>query len=169
MLIRNAKPEDAARIMEIIDAAKTALKALGTDQWQNGYPNMDSTLSDIHAGISRVLVDENDHIIATAAVYVGNEPTYDEIFDGEWLLDTKTYGIIHRIAVDTTAKNKGVASRMMAYCAELSRAAGVASMRCDTHFGNIIMQHTLEKNGYVRCGTIFLADGQKRVAYEKKI
>ena len=169
MLIRNAKPEDAARIMEIIDAAKVALKALGTDQWQNGYPNMDSTLSDIRAGISRVLVDENDRIIATAAVYVGNEPTYDRIYDGEWLLDTKTYGIIHRIAVDTTAKNKGLASRMMSYCAELSREAGVSSMRCDTHFGNVIMQHTLEKNGYVRCGTIFLEDGQTRAAYEKKL
>ena len=169
MLIRNAKPEDAPRIMEIIDAAKVSLKALGTDQWQNGYPNMDSTLADIQTGISRVLVDENNFIIATAAVYVGNEPTYDEIFDGEWLTESITYGIIHRIAVDTTSKNKGAASRMMAYCAEISRTAGMTSMRCDTHFGNVIMQHTLEKNGYIRCGTIYLADGQTRVAYEKLI
>ena len=166
MLIRNAKPEDAPRIMEIIDAAKAALKALGTDQWQNGYPNMESTLADIEAGISRVL-ETDGKIIATAAVYVGNEPTYDRIYDGTWLTDNRTYGIIHRIAVDTQNKNKGTASRIMDYCAELAREAGVTSLRCDTHFGNVIMQHTLEKNGYVRCGTIYLHDGQLRIGYEK--
>ena len=40
-------------------------------------------------------------------------------------------------------------------------------MRCDTHPGNIIMQHTLEKNGYIRCGIIRLTDGADRFAYEK--
>ena len=169
MEFRKSTLNDIDRIMQIFSAARKRIASLGINQWQNGYPNMDSTLQDIHARISRVLVDENNYIIATAAVYVGNEPTYDEIFDGEWLTESKTYGIIHRIAVDTTSKNKGAASRMMAYCAEISRTAGMTSMRCDTHFGNVIMQHTLEKNGYIRCGTIYLADGQTRVAYEKLI
>ena len=167
MYIRNARPEDAQRIMEIIDAAKISLRELGTDQWQYGYPNMNSTLADIEAGISRVLVDDDERVIATCAIYVGDEPTYHEIEDGKWLTDNTVYGIIHRIAVDKTCKNKGAASRFMTYCAELSREAGVTSMRCDTHFGNVIMQHTLEKNGYTRCGTIHLADGHPRVAYEK--
>ena len=167
MYIRDAKPEYAVRIMEIIDSAKKSLKQLGIDQWQNGYPNMESTLLDIKKGIGRVLVDDNENIIATAAVYVGNEPTYDEIYDGKWLLETNTYGIIHRIAVDTSNKNKGAASYIMAYCADLARNAGLSSLRCDTHFGNVIMQHTLEKNGYTRCGTIYLEDGNLRVGYEK--
>ena len=169
MYIRNAKKEDAARIMEIIDDAKRSLKALGIDQWQNGYPNMESTLRDIENVIGRVLIDNEEKIIATAAVYVGNEPTYDKIYDGEWLINADTYGIIHRIAVDTSGKNKGLASFIMSYCAELARDAGLSSLRCDTHFGNVIMQHTLEKNGYKRCGTIYLTDGSLRVGYEKPI
>ena len=169
MNIRNAVKEDAARIMEIMEDAKASLRQLNIDQWQNGYPNMDSTLRDIENGISRVLVDDEGKIIATAAVYVGNEPTYDKIYDGEWLINTDTYGIIHRIAVDTSGKNRGIASAIMAYCAELAREAGLASLRCDTHFGNVIMQHTLEKNGYKRCGTIYLSDGSLRVGYEKLI
>ncbi len=167
MYIRDAKKEDAARIMQIIDSAKKSLKELGIDQWQNGYPNMDSTLRDIENGIGRVLVDNDDNIIATAAVYTGNEPTYNKIYDGAWLKNTDTYGIIHRIAVDTTSKNKGIASMIMSFCAELARDAGLSSLRCDTHFGNVIMQHTLEKNGYTRCGTIYLEDGSLRVGYEK--
>lgn len=166
MIIRNATKEDAPRILEIIEAAKVSLRELGLDQWQNGYPNMESILQDIELGISRVL-DDDGKILATAAVYVGNEPTYNEITDGNWLTENQTYGIIHRIAAALDCKNKGSASRIMAYCAEISRAAGVTSMRCDTHFGNVIMQHTLEKNGYQRCGTIYLEDGSPRVSYEK--
>ena len=167
MYIRDAKTEDAARIMEIIDRAKESLRALGIDQWQNGYPNMDSTLRDIESGVGRVLIDDDNNIIATAAVYVGNEPTYNKICGGSWLSETDTYGIIHRIAVDTMSKNKGIASMIMSYCADLAREAGLSSLRCDTHFGNVIMQHTLEKNGYKRCGTIFLEDGSPRVGYER--
>lgn len=166
MIIRNAKKEDAARILEIIEAAKISLRALGLDQWQNGYPNMESILDDIDHSISRVL-EEDGRILATAAVYVGNEPTYNAITDGAWLTENRTYGIIHRIAAASDCRNKGSASRIMEYCAEISRTAGVSSMRCDTHFGNIIMQHTLEKNGYQRCGTIYLEDGSPRVGYEK--
>lgn len=65
------------------------------------------------------------------------------------------------------AKKRGAASFLMTYCAKLSLEAGVTSMRCDTHPGNTIMQHTLEKNGYMRCGIIHLTDGADRFAYEK--
>lgn len=43
MYIRNAMPNEAERIMEIIDSAKSSLRALGIDQWQDGYPNLEST------------------------------------------------------------------------------------------------------------------------------
>lgn len=168
MTIRNAEPKDAARILEIIESAKLSIRALGIDQWQNGYPNMESVLSDIENGIGRVL-EENGEIIAAAAVYVGNEPTYDRIFDGAWLTRNDTYGIIHRIAVAPEGKNRGAASQMMAYCTALSQKAGVSSLRCDTHPGNVIMRHTLEKNGYHHCGTIYLEDGSARVGYEKML
>jgi len=29
------------------------------------------------------------------------------------------------------------------------------------------MQHLLEKNGFVRCGRIFVANGSSRIAYHK--
>lgn len=166
MQIRNAVLNDLPDILRILDAAKLALRACGVDQWQDGYPNADSVRADIENGTGRVLV-ENGAVIATAAVYVGHEATYDRICGGSWRTDASVYGIIHRIAVAPQAKNKGAASRFVDYCADLARVAGVPSLRCDTHADNAIMQHTLEKNGYVRCGTIYLADGAPRIGYER--
>ena len=166
MIIRSANSGDLSRILEIYGVAKQSLRAMGIDQWQDGYPNADSVRTDIDNGTGCVLV-ENGAVIATAAVYVGHEATYDRICGGSWRTDAPVYGIIHRIAVAPQAKNKGAASRFMDYCADLARAAGVPSLRCDTHADNATMQHTLEKNGYIRCGTIYLADGAPRIGYER--
>lgn len=166
MTIRKAIPDDAARVLEILEDAKAALRQNGVDQWQNGYPNDESVRSDIDAGICHVL-EISGEIAATAAVYVGNEPTYNDIMDGAWQTDSRTYGIIHRIAVDERFKNTGAATRFVAFCEEISRLAGVSSLRCDTHRDNKIMQRMLQKNGYALCGTILLEDGSERLGFEK--
>lgn len=113
------------------------------------------------------MIDDENNILASAAVYVGDEPTYHEIYNGAWQTENKISR--HRAPHygSKSAKNRGAASFLMTYCAKLSLEAGVTSMRCDTHPGNIIMQHTLEKNGYIRCGIIHLTDGADRFAYEK--
>ena len=136
MKIRNAELCDLPYLLEMLENAKASLRALGIDQWQNGYPNETTLREDIQNKICRVVIDDENNILASAAVYVGDE-------------------------------NRGAASFLMTYCAKLSLEAGVTSMRCDTHPGNIIMQHTLEKNGYIRCGIIHLTDGADRFAYEK--
>ena len=135
MKIRNAELCDLPYLLEMLENAKASLRALGIDQWQNGYPNETTLREDIQNKICRVVIDDENNILASAAVYVGDEPTYHEIYNGAWQTENKIYG--------------------------------VTSMRCDTHPGNIIMQHTLEKNGYIRCGIIHLTDGADRFAYEK--
>lgn len=41
------------------------------------------------------------------------------------------------------------------------------NLRIDTHDDNRIMQHILEKTGYVKCGRIYVEDGSPRIAYHK--
>lgn len=43
----------------------------------------------------------------------------------------------------------------------------LAEVRADTHRDNVIMQHILEKNGFIKCGTIVVEDGTPRIAYPK--
>lgn len=39
MKIRNAELCDLPYLLEMLENAKASLRALGIDQWQNGYPN----------------------------------------------------------------------------------------------------------------------------------
>ena len=142
------------------------MRASGTDQWQDGYPNAGTAAEDIERHIAWVAELEG-RVVATAAVYAGHEPTYDAIYDGRWRTDCAEYGIIHRIAVDPAAKRRGVGSLVMDLCAQLARKSGLPSARCDTHEGNLAMRRALERNGYVYRGRIRLASGAWRVAYER--
>ena len=42
------------------------------------------------------------------------------------------------------------------------------NLRIDTHEKNIPMQRCLAKNGFARCGIIYLEDGDPRIAYQKE-
>ena len=167
-MIRKSELKDTERVVEIYELAKAGMRDMGINQWQDGYPNAETFAADINKDIS-VVMEKDGEVVGTAAAYIGHEPTYDEIFEGEWLTDNKIYGIIHRIAVDPTKRGAGVASSAMSYVYEMCKEKGITSMRCDTHKDNKIMQHTLEKNGYRYCGVIYLENGDPRVAYEKLI
>ena len=53
----------------------------------------------------------------------------------------------------------------------MARELGFASLRIDTHPGNLPMQRALQKAGFTPCGTIRLVggceDGDERIAFEK--
>lgn len=46
--------------------------------------------------------------------------------------------------------------------------AQCGNIRIDTHRNNIPMQKTLIKNGYRVCGTIYLENGDERIAFQKE-
>ena len=47
-------------------------------------------------------------------------------------------------------------------------AKGVPYLRIDTDYPNLRMQHILEKNGFVYCGTV-LFEGAPKLAYDKPL
>lgn len=69
MEFRKSTKEDLTDIMAIIRDAQAYFKNNNIDQWQNGYPNEDSILSDIESKESYVLVDDNE-IIGTAYLFL---------------------------------------------------------------------------------------------------
>ena len=102
---------------------------------------------------------QNGHIHAVFAFIIGKDPTYDRIEQGRWLSKT-VYGTIHRVAGD--GQIKGVFDLVMAFCNKRIR-----HLRIDTHQDNKVMQHLILKNGFQKCGIIYVADGSPRIAYEK--
>lgn len=164
MEFRKAILQDLNGIINIIESAKRSLRDIDIDQWQDGYPNEESIAEDIKNGVSYVLC-ENDKIVAVSALSFDGEPTYEKIYDGQWISDGD-YAVIHRFAVDNSIKRRGVASKFFEFIKLECQRVGVENIKVDTHRGNLPMRAFLEKNNFVYCGIIHLFDGSERVAYE---
>lgn len=158
MYVRRSKQEDLQAMLEIYEDARAFMRENGNpDQWGDNYPEPELLRRDIELGNSYV-VEDNGKIIATFAFIIGEDPTYYRIENGMWL-NREPYGTIHRLA--GKKEFHGLAGGCIDWC-----KCQIANLRADTHEDNKIMQHLLEKNGFVRCGTIYLANGAPRIAYQ---
>ncbi len=167
LTFRRTEAKDTDRLMELFGKASATMALLGIDQWQDGYPSRELIEGDIAEGRSYVVLC-GGKIIGTTVLLADGEPDYEKIYDGKWLTDGKGYLTIHRITVDPEARGTGAASAIFAYAKKVAKERGLGSVRVDTHRGNIPMRRSLEKNGFIHCGSIYLrANGRHRVAYEK--
>ncbi len=159
MQVRNTRPEDLDVVMDIYDHAREYMRQNGNqNQWINGYPHRELVIKDIEEKCSYVCVDQ-ERIVCVFRFTIGTDPTYLKIYDGQWL-NEEPYGVVHRIA--SAGHQKGAASFCLDWC-----FAQTGNIRIDTHEDNYIMQKLLIKNGYTRCGNIYLEDGAPRIAFHK--
>ena len=165
MEIRKSKIEDIQQILEVICDARGSMRDNGIPQWQDGYPNEVNISQDIQAENSYVLVDEK-RIVGTAYIIADHEPTYDYIEDGQWL-NHHPYVVVHRIAVHKDYRGKGAARYIMEFAEKMALEHQLHDIRIDTHYDNLPMRKFLSKLGYHACGTIYLDNGDKRIAYQK--
>lgn len=157
-MIRKATYADLPDLMEVFRRAKEIMRKSGNlHQWNDSYPSEDIIRKDIDGGNSVVLCEEG-RIIATMAFIPGPDPTYAEIYGGNWQSDIP-YHVIHRIAAMESGHD--VASSFFDWAFERT-----GSIRIDTHEDNVIMHHILAKYGFTHCGRIFLANGDPREAYQ---
>lgn len=167
--IRQANIADFEKIKAIFECAREFFKANGIDQWQNGYPEDDVIKNDIYSGGAYVACDDG-RVIAVCTVLFTPDISYGEI-DGEWHSDGE-YVTVHRVAVSPECKGHGIASLLFSFVEE-NFIHGGGTLRADTHRDNLSMQRLLEKNGFLKCGIIRLAEGsdrgKERIAYDKII
>lgn len=161
-MIRKATHDDIEAIMGIVRSAQLALRDLGIDQWQDGYPRSENIAEDISQGVGYVVANNNT-ILAYAAIILTGEPTYEQIAD-KWQTDDR-YVVVHRLCVDRVARRQGIALRLMHHAAELARRAGYSAFRIDTHNGNIRMLGMMQCLGFRHVGKILYESGE-REAYE---
>lgn len=158
MNIRKATIDDLNDIMRIYKIAQDFMIQSGNpNQWGHSYPTKDLIKNDIKYKTSHVIYN-NKNIHAVFTLIDGIEPTYQKIENGEWT-NNEPYITLHRIASD--GKVKGIFKSIIEYCKTISD-----NIRIDTHENNLIMQKLIEKNGFQKCGTIHVADGTPRIAYQ---
>lgn len=149
------------RVEEIYAHARAYMRTSGNlMQWAGGYPPREQILSDISAGKLYACMEE-DEILGVFYFAVENDPTYAKIYDGAWRND-RPYAVIHRVAVSEKSHGKGVARFIFDHC-----FAQYGNLRIDTHKDNVPMQKALLKSGFVHCGTILLANGDPRLAFQR--
>lgn len=161
--LRKATDKDKDRIWEILQQAIELRKRDGSDQWQDGYPNVEVVQHDIDQGCGYVLLSEG-HILVYVAIIFDGEPAYHAL-QGKWLSD-QDYVVIHRLAVAQDIKTKGTATILMKEVEALAVARQVYSIKVDTNYDNKGMLRIFEKLGYQYCGEVYFRGGA-RMAFEK--
>ena len=156
--VRKAMPEDLPRIEEIYAYARSFMEQTGNpNQWGKTNPPSRQLVQDIGDGRLQVITRE-DGIHGVFYFYVGEDPTYAVIYDGQWR-SQGSYGTIHRIAGDGSG---GILKTAVQWCAQYTQC-----LRIDTHQDNVVMQRAIGKCGFHRCGIIYIADGTPRIAYDR--
>lgn len=167
LTIRHTKLEDIQRLQQIFATARQFMHETGNpDQWAPDYPNIELLQQDIESGDSYVIeamsdesADNSDStIVATFVLRGGIDPTYNTIYEGQWLNDAP-YVTIHRVA--SSQQVKGVFKAVMRFALE-----AYDNIRIDTHRDNLVMQQAISKAGFKYCGVIHCWNGTDRLAYQ---
>ena len=164
MHLRKAVPSELPVIWEILQYAIEQRRLDGSDQWQDGYPNEMSIQTDMEKGNAYVVTDDDETILAYAAIIFDIEPAYEEL-EGTWL-SYGDYVVVHRVAVSEAAKGKGIAVALFQLIEDLSVKKQVYRIKVDTNFDNGPMLHILNKLGYTYCGEVYFRGGARK-AFEK--
>lgn len=159
MVFEKAAMSDLDEIIAIYKRAREYMAKTGNPhQWgDNGHPTKEMLLEDISLKRLTVLRSEGK-IEAVFMFSLLPDPTYAVITDGTWK-NAEPYGVIHRIA--SAGRVRNILKLCTEYCLQFTD-----NIRIDTHSDNKVMQHQLAKCGYQKCGTIFLENGDPRIAYQ---
>ena len=154
---RTATADDLPQILEIYQNARNFMRQTGNPhQWRDQHPAVEILLEDIRKKQLYLCVTDSQ-VAAVFCYFRDIDPTYLQIYGGQWLND-RPYGVIHRIAV--AQQGQGIAAHCFRWA-----LAQCPQLRIDTHRDNAPMQRSLEKFGFTRCGIIYLANGEDRIAY----
>lgn len=160
---RKAVPADKTIIWKIILQAIQRRKEDGSNQWQDGYPNVEVIQNDIDKGEGFVLTDDNNSI-GYCAILINNEPEYERII-GKWLTNDD-FVVVHRIAIADEFIGLGFSKILLKKVEDYAINNNIFSVKVDTNFDNLAMLKSFEKMGYTYCGEVYFR-GSARKAYEK--
>lgn len=158
-----ARADEIEACNEILQEGRRFQREQGFVQWTEDYPNMNTIRGDVAAGTGYAL--RADGVTAGyLCVDFSGEPAYAEI-EGAWGAE-QPYAVAHRMAFSRKFRGMGLVDTAFALIEKLCLDRHISYIRVDTDFPNRRMQHILEKNGFIRRGTIVF-QGSGKIAYDK--
>ncbi len=157
-MIRPAFPQDFSSILRVYEIARKFMADNGNPfQWGDRFPPEDMLKEDIEKQQLYVYTNQ-DMIHGVFAFIPGKDLSYENIENGSWR-SASSYSAIHRIA--SNGMERGIFTKCINYCKEQS-----PHLRIDTHENNEVMKYLIQKNGFVKCGTVYVEDGSSRIAFD---
>jgi ribosomal protein S18 acetylase RimI-like enzyme len=158
---------DLDSILPILQEAQEFLREQGSPQWQNGYgPNREMIEQDILRQEGYVFLLEGE-IFGYGALTQGEDESYSTITQGQWDSTHPRYLSIHRVAISSKVRGKGLARQMMEHLVATAQRMGYRDIRVDTYPRNQIMERVILGAGFTWMGMITLPipDGERK-AYQ---
>lgn len=163
LTLESARADEIEACNEILQEGRQFQREQGFVQWTEDYPNMNTIRGDVAAGTGYAL--RADGVTAGyLCVDFSGEPAYAEI-EGAWGAE-QPYAVAHRMAFSRKFRGMGLVDTAFALIEKLCLDRHISYIRVDTDFPNRRMQHILEKNGFIRRGTIVF-QGSGKIAYDK--
>jgi ribosomal protein S18 acetylase RimI-like enzyme len=162
IFIRKAVSDDFDDVMQIYAEARNFMRVSGNpDQWGDDYPPADLIRQDLSQNGGGHVATDGNGILAVFYFRTNvSEPDYVEITDGKWL-NSLPYAVVHRLAIGENARGKGIGRLCLQWALD-----SYPNLKIDTHTSNLPMQRLLRSLGFVHCGSVYLADGSHRMAFQ---
>ena len=166
MRVRPAKKSDLNDVMRCVSRLKEEyFEKNEIPQWLGDYPSKEIFEGDIEANRLFVMY-MGECLIGFASIGIGDDPNYAVIEGDGWKGDGK-YAVVHRFGISPDWHRMGMGTALLGLADKLCEANDVKIIRADTHELNAGMLGLLKKNGFETRGTIYLENGDPRVALEK--
>ena len=158
---------DISQLDEIFSVYSNAIIAMEKDnipQWDEIYP--DKTILEEDISKNQMYIGKIDNEIAVC--FVLSEECDEEYKNGKWQYPDAKFNVIHRLCVNPTFQNRGIATETMKYIEELSESQGYEVIRLDCFTLNPYSQKLYNKTGYTVTGYADWRKGRFELR-EKKI
>ncbi|MDR2269620.1 MAG: GNAT family N-acetyltransferase [Sphingobacterium sp.] len=162
-IFKKAEQIELPEIWRILQEAIQKRKDEQSNQWQDGYPNIEVIQNDIYKEAAYVL-KADEEIIGYCAIFINDEPEYANI-QGKWLTD-REFIAFHRVAIAQIHLGKGLAQKILVEIEKFAIKNNIRSIKADTNRDNHSMLRIFKKMRYNYCGEVVFR-GQTKVAYEK--
>lgn len=113
-------------------------------QWDEIYPDKDILKEDIIK--NQMYTGRIDNKIAVC--FVLSEECDEEYKNGKWKYPESRFNVIHRLCVNPSFQNQGIAAKTLEYIENLSKSEGYDSIRLDCFTQNPYSRKLYDKTGY---------------------
>lgn len=162
-MIRNAVKDDIKAIMKIIKKTIEEMQSYNNDQWNETYPSEEDFIIDIENG-DLFVIEREGELAGFACINKVQPLEYKEL---NWFLKEGAI-VIHRMAVNTEFRKKGIGTELMKFADEFALRKGMRYLKIDTYSLNTKMNSLIKKCGYNFVGEIHFPERKKEFyCYEK--